>query len=227
MRLSSPKPNSQNITSRNYAGREIRRAFIPSQWNIFFSADYSQIELRLVADLSNDVAMVSSFLADEDIHRATAAKIYHEKLEDVTDKQRRHAKTATFVILYVLSAFGLSERLHIPRAEAKMLIDGYLATYPAVPEYMNKSIEVAREHGYVTTQFGRRRMLPEINSRNAIVRSFSERNAINAPIQGTAADIIKLALVRIYQRFNDEGLQSKMPLQVHDELNFDVVMKDV
>ncbi|MDD2962064.1 MAG: DNA polymerase I [Muribaculaceae bacterium] len=226
-RLSSTNPNMQNIPVRNDEGREIRKAFIPAEGNVFFSADYSQIELRLVADLSNDEAMVASFLADEDIHRATAAKIYHEKLEEVTDTQRRNAKTANFGILYGISAFGLSERLRIPRSEAKMLIDGYLSTYPQVHRYMEQSIEIAKQQGYVLTQFGRRRMLPEINSRNAVVRSFSERNAINAPIQGTAADIIKIAMVRIYRRFADEGIKSKMTMQVHDELNFDVLPSEL
>lgn len=226
-RISSTNPNMQNIPIRNDEGKEIRRAFIPAEGNIFFSADYSQIELRLVADLSNDKTMVEAFLDNEDIHRITAAKIYHENLEDVTDSQRRKAKTANFGILYGISAFGLSERLNIPRGEAKMLIDGYLSTYPQVHDYMERSIEVAREQGYVTTQFGRRRMLPEINSRNAVVRGFSERNAINAPIQGTAADIIKLAMVRIFRRFKEENLRSKMIMQVHDELNFDVVPKEL
>ena len=226
-RISSTNPNLQNIPIRDDEGREIRKAFIPAEGNLFYSADYSQIELRLVADLSKDEAMVNSFLAGEDIHRSTAAKIYHETIDDVTDTQRRHAKTANFGILYGISAFGLAERLRIPRSEAKMLIDGYLSTYPAVHDYMNKSIEVARQQGYVTTQFGRRRMLPEINSRNAVVRSYSERNAINAPIQGTAADIIKLAMVRIFRRFHAEGLKSKMIMQVHDELNFDVVPSEL
>ncbi|MEG0253676.1 MAG: DNA polymerase, partial [Muribaculaceae bacterium] len=226
-RLSSTNPNMQNIPVRNEEGREIRRAFIPADGNIFFSADYSQIELRLVADLSNDTTMVEAFKAGEDIHQLTAAKIYHESIEDVTQDQRRKAKTANFGILYGISAFGLSERLNIPRSEAKMLIDGYLSTYPQVHDYMNKSIERAKEQGYVTTLFGRRRMLPEINSHNSVVRSFSERNAINAPIQGTAADIIKLAMVRIAKRFDKEGINSKMIMQVHDELNFDVIPKEL
>ncbi len=226
-RLSSTNPNMQNIPVRNDEGREIRRAFIPADGNLFFSADYSQIELRLVADLSNDVTMVEAFRNGDDIHQITAAKIYHVSPEEVTPDMRRNAKTANFGILYGISAFGLSERLNIPRSEAKMLIDGYLSTYPQVHEYMNQSIERARELQYVTTEFGRRRMLPEISSRNAVVRSFSERNAINAPIQGTAADIIKLAMVRIFKRFKDEGLKSKMIMQVHDELNFDVVPDEI
>lgn len=226
-RLSSTNPNMQNIPVRNEEGREIRRAFIPADGNQFFSADYSQIELRLVADLSNDTTMVDAFKAGDDIHQLTAAKIYHVPLDEVTPDQRRNAKTANFGILYGISAFGLSERLNIPRAEAKMLIEGYLSTYPKVHDYMNLSIEKAKEHGYVTTLFGRRRMLPEINSRNAVVRNFSERNAINAPIQGTAADIIKIAMVKIYKRFAEEGLKSRMIMQVHDELNFDVLPEEL
>jgi DNA polymerase-1 len=213
----------QNIPVRNDDGREIRKAFIPADGNLFFSADYSQIELRLVADLSKDVTMVDSFCKDIDIHAMTAAKIYSVPLAEVTADQRRKAKTANFGILYGISAFGLSERLQIPRAESKMLIDGYFATFPGVRDYIDNSVKQAREKGYVTTLFGRRRMLPDINSRNAVVRSFSERNAVNAPIQGTAADVIKLAMVRIYAEMKQKGLQSKMIMQVHDELNFDVV----
>lgn len=222
-RLSSTNPNMQNIPVRSEEGREIRKAFIPADGNIFFSADYSQIELRLVADLSKDRTMMDAFSHGADIHALTAAKIYHENLEDVTPDQRRKAKTANFGILYGISAFGLSQRLEIPRGEAKMLIDGYFATFPQVHEYMSKCIEIAKQQKYVTTLFGRRRMLPDITSHNAVVRSFSERNAINAPIQGTAADIIKIAMVAIYRRFAQEGLKSKMIMQVHDELNFDVV----
>ena len=222
-RLSSTNPNLQNIPVRNDEGREIRKAFIPAPGNVFFSADYSQIELRLVADLSQDNTMLDAFKNGYDIHAITAAKIFHERLEDVTSDQRRKAKTANFGILYGISAFGLSERLSIPRAEAKMLIDGYFETFPQVRAYIDRSIAQAKEKGYVTTLYGRRRMLPDINSRNAVVRSFSERNAINAPIQGTAADIIKIAMINIYRRFKQEGIQSKMILQVHDELNFDVM----
>ena len=222
-RLSSTNPNLQNIPVRNDEGREIRKAFIPAPGNVFFSADYSQIELRLVADLSQDNTMLDAFKNGHDIHAITAAKIFHERLEDVTSDQRRKAKTANFGILYGISAFGLSERLSIPRAEAKMLIDGYFETFPQVRAYIDRSIAQAKEKGYVTTLYGRRRMLPDINSRNAVVRSFSERNAINAPIQGTAADIIKIAMINIYRRFKQEGIQSKMILQVHDELNFDVM----
>ena len=222
-RLSSTNPNIQNIPVRNEEGREIRRAFIPASGNLFFSADYSQIELRLVADMSGDETMVGAFLAGEDIHALTAAKIYHESIENVTPDQRRKAKTANFGILYGISAFGLSERLEIPRSEATMLIDGYFSTFPGVRRYIDQSIAHAHEKGYVATLYGRRRALPDINSRNGNLRSFSERNAINAPIQGTAADIIKIAMIRIYRRFKEEGLQSKMIMQVHDELNFDVV----
>ena len=222
-RLSSTNPNLQNIPVRTDDGREIRRAFIPADGNLFFSADYSQIELRLVADLSGDPTMVDAFRNNLDIHAITAAKIYHEPLEKVTPDQRRKAKTANFGILYGISAFGLSERLQIPRAESKMLIDGYFVTFPGVRDYIERSVTQAKEKGYVTTLFGRRRMLPDINSRNAVVRSFSERNAVNAPIQGTAADIIKIAMVSIFNKMKQEGLRSKMILQVHDELNFDVV----
>ena len=222
-RLSSTNPNLQNIPVRTDDGKEIRRAFIPADGNVFFSADYSQIELRLVADLSQDKTMLDAFAHDHDIHAITAARIYHKPLEQVTGDERRKAKTANFGILYGISAFGLAQRLNIPRDEAKMLIDGYYATFPQVRDYIDRSIAQAREKGYVTTLYGRRRMLPDINSRNAVVRSFSERNAINAPIQGTAADVIKLAMVQIYRRFKQEGIQSKMILQVHDELNFDVI----
>lgn len=226
-RLSSTNPNLQNIPVRSDEGKEIRKAFIPADGNLFFSADYSQIELRLVADMSHDETMVESFCHDADIHAITAAKIYHKPVEAVTSDERRKAKTANFGILYGISAFGLSERLQISRAESKMLIDGYFASFPGVKQYIDQCIALARESGYVTTRFGRRRMLPDINSRNAVVRGFSERNAVNAPIQGTAADIIKLAMVRIFKRFKQEGIQSKMILQVHDELNFDVIPAEI
>ena len=220
---------NQTVTAtvRSDDGKEIRRAFIPADGNLFFSADYSQIELRLVADLSHDKTMLEAFANDHDIHAITAARIYHKPLELVTSDERRKAKTANFGILYGISAFGLAQRLNIPRDEAKMLIDGYYTTFPQVREYIDRSIAQAREKGYVTTLYGRRRMLPDINSRNAVVRGFSERNAINAPIQGTAADVIKLAMVRIYRRFQDEGIKSKMILQVHDELNFDVIPEEL
>jgi len=226
-RLSSTNPNLQNIPVRTDDGKEIRRAFIPAEGNVFFSADYSQIELRLVADLSHDRTMLDAFAHGHDIHAITAARIYHKPLEQVTGDERRKAKTANFGILYGISAFGLAQRLNIPRDEAKMLIDGYYTTFPQVRDYIDRSIAQAREKGYVTTLYGRRRMLPDINSRNAVVRGFSERNAINAPIQGTAADVIKLAMVRIYRRFKAEGIQSQMILQVHDELNFDVIPSEL
>lgn len=226
-RLSSANPNMQNIPVRNEEGREIRKAFIPAEGNIFFSADYSQIELRLVADFSHDQTMTDAFINGDDIHAITAAKIYHESLQSVTPDQRRKAKTANFGILYGISAFGLSERLNIPRLEAKELIENYFATFPGVKRYVDLTVAQAKEKGYVTTKFGRRRMLPDINSRNAVVRGFSERNAVNAPIQGTAADIIKIAMVRIYRRFRQEGIKSKMIMQVHDELNFDTLPEEL
>ena len=226
-RLSSTNPNMQNIPVRSDEGREIRKAFIPAEGNVFFSADYSQIELRLVADLSGDETMIKAFNEGADIHTLTASRIYHESLEEVTSEQRRRAKTANFGIIYGISVFGLAQRLEIPRAEAKMLIDGYFSMFPKVREYMDSAIEKARKDGYVTTLLGRRRMLPDINSRNPVVRGFSERNAINAPIQGGAADIIKIAMVRIFERFKTEGIKSKMIMQVHDELNFDVIPEEL
>ena len=226
-RLSSTNPNLQNIPVRSDDGKEIRKAFIPAQGNIFVSADYSQIELRLVADFSQDTTMLEAFRNEHDVHAITASKIYHESLGEVTPDQRRKAKTANFGILYGISVFGLAQRLNIPRTEAKMLIDGYLETFPQVRQYIDKSIAQAKQRGYVTTLYGRRRMLPDINSRNAVVRQFSERNAINAPIQGTAADVIKIAMVAIYRRFEQEGIKSKMIMQVHDELNFDVIPQEL
>ena len=222
-RISSTAPNLQNIPIRTEEGREIRRAFIPDSGDLLLSADYSQIELRLIADISGDKDMIEAFISDADIHRATAAKIYHENIADVTDEQRRRAKTANFGIIYGISAFGLSQRLRIPRFEAKELIDGYFRSYPHIKEYIEAAIEKARQDGYVSTMMGRKRMLPEINSRNAVVRGYAERNAVNAPIQGTAADIIKLAMVNVYRDFEREGLKSKMIMQVHDELVFNVV----
>ncbi len=226
-RISSTNPNLQNIPIRSDDGREIRRAFIPEPGHLIMSADYSQIELRLIADLSGDQAMIEAFHSGADIHRATAAKIYHERLEDVTDTQRRNAKTANFGISYGISAFGLSERLGIPRSEAKMLIDGYFASYPKVAEYLESNRAMAREKGYVTTIMGRKRMIPEINSRSAVVRGYAERNAINAPVQGSAADIIKAAMVAIARAISAEGLGSRMIMQVHDELVFDVVPEEL
>ena len=225
-RLSSSNPNLQNIPVRNEDGKEIRKAFIPDEGCEFFSADYSQIELRIMAHLSGDPHMIEAFRENQDIHAATAAKIYKEKLEDVTREQRSKAKTANFGIIYGISVFGLAERLNIDRKEAKELIDGYFENYPHVKEYMDKSIQSAREKGYIETIFRRRRYLPDINSRNAVVRGYAERNAINAPIQGSAADIIKVAMARIYRRFREEGIRSKMILQVHDELNFSVLPEE-
>lgn len=225
-RLSSSNPNLQNIPVRNEDGKEIRKAFIPDEGCEFFSADYSQIELRIMAHLSGDPHMIEAFRENQDIHAATAAKIYKEKLEDVTREQRSKAKTANFGIIYGISVFGLAERLNIDRKEAKELIDGYFENYPHVKEYMDRSIQAAREKGYIETVFHRRRYLPDINSRNAVVRGYAERNAINAPIQGSAADIIKVAMVRIYRRFREEGIRSKMILQVHDELNFSVLPEE-
>lgn len=222
-RLSSSNPNLQNIPVRNEDGKEIRKAFIPEDGCEFFSADYSQIELRIMAHLSQDPHMIEAFQKGQDIHAATAAKIYKTDLEHVSREQRSKAKTANFGIIYGISTFGLAERLNVERREAKELIDGYFANYPHVKEYMDESIRVAREKGYIETIFKRKRYLPDINSRNAVVRGYAERNAINAPIQGSAADIIKVAMIRIYRRFHEEGIQSKMILQVHDELNFSVV----
>ncbi len=221
-RISSTNPNLQNIPIRTEDGREIRKAFIPDPGDLLLSADYSQIELRLIADFSGDPEMIAAFQSGKDIHRATAAKIYHIPIEEVTDNQRRNAKTANFGIVYGISAFGLSERLEIPRSEAKMLIDGYLETYPQVKKYMEDSIARAREQGYVTTIEGRKRYLPDINSRNSVVRGYAERNAINAPLQGSAADIIKKAMIRIHREILAAGLRSRMILQVHDELIFNV-----
>ena len=222
-RLSSTNPNLQNIPIRDELGREIRKAFIPYNEDCtFFSADYSQIELRIMAHLSQDEHMIEAFRSGADIHSATAAKIYGIPVEEVTGDMRRKAKTANFGIIYGISIFGLAERLNIPRAESKELIEGYFKSYPGIRDYMDESIRIAKEKGYVETIFKRKRYLPDINSHNAIVRGYAERNAINAPIQGSAADIIKVAMVRIYNRFEEEGLKSKMILQVHDELNFNV-----
>lgn len=226
-RLSSTNPNLQNIPIRDELGREIRKAFIPDNEDcLFFSADYSQIELRIMAHLSNDEHMIEAFRSGADIHAATAAKIYGIPVEEVTSDMRRKAKTANFGIIYGISVFGLAERLNIPRGESKELIEGYFKTYPGVRDYMDESIHIAKEKGYVETIFKRKRYLPDINSHNAIVRGYAERNAINAPIQGSAADIIKVAMVRIFNRFETEGLKSKMILQVHDELNFNVAKEE-
>jgi len=221
-RLSSSDPNLQNIPIRGEDGKEIRKAFIPEPGCLFFSADYSQIELRVMAHLSGDANMIEVFREGKDLHAATAANIYKKTIDEVTRDERTKSKRANFGIIYGITVFGLAERLDIPRNEAKMLIDGYFQTFPQVHDYMEKSKEIARQQGYVTTLFGRRRYLPDINSANSVVRGFAERNAINAPIQGTAADIIKVAMIHIFQRFKAEGIKSKMILQVHDELNFSV-----
>ena len=226
-RLSSSNPNLQNIPIRDEMGKEIRRAFIPDEGHVFFSADYSQIELRIMAHLSEDENMVNAFNAGEDIHTATSAKIYGVEISEVTKDMRRNAKTANFGIIYGISAFGLSERLGISRTEAKTLIEGYFKTYPQVQEYISNSINKAKDNGYVETIFGRKRYLSDINSANSVVRAFAERNAVNAPIQGSAADIIKIAMVNIDRRFTQENIQSQMILQVHDELNFNVLESEL
>lgn len=221
-RLSSSNPNLQNIPIREEDGKQIRKAFIPDDECEFFSADYSQIELRIMAHLSGDANMIEAFNSGHDIHAATAAKIYKVSIEEVTPDMRRKAKTANFGIIYGISVFGLAERMNVDRKEAKELIEGYFTTYPQIKEYMDKSIEIARNQGYVETIFQRKRYLPDINSRNATVRGYAERNAINAPIQGSAADIIKVAMSRIHKQFESNNLKAKMILQVHDELNFSV-----
>ena len=225
-RLSSSEPNLQNIPVRGEDGKEIRKAFVPEPGCLFFSADYSQIELRVMAHLSGDDNMTEAFREGHDIHAATAARIYKVPIGEVTREQRTKAKRANFGIIYGITVFGLAERLEISRDEARQLIDGYFDTFPRVRDYMESVKEQARAQGYVETLFGRRRYLPDINSRNATVRGFAERNAINAPIQGTAADIIKVAMIRIHNRFRAEGVRSKMILQVHDELNFSVVPEE-
>ena len=221
-RLSSSDPNLQNIPVRTDDGKEIRKCFIPEEGCMFFSADYSQIELRIMAHLSEDDNMMEAFREGYDIHRATAAKIWHEALDDVTDAQRKKAKQANFGIIYGITTFGLAQRMEIPNNEARALIQDYFRTFPKVQAYMEHAKELARSKGYAETLFHRRRYLPNINSRNGTIRGFDERNAINAPIQGTEADIIKVAMVRIWNRFKEEGIRSKMILQVHDELNFSV-----
>jgi len=225
-RLSSSNPNLQNIPVRDDNGKEVRKAFIPDKGCLFFSADYSQIELRIMAHLSGDPHMIAAFNTGYDIHAATASKIFKKPIEEVSSEERRKAKTANFGIIYGITTFGLAERMQVSRGEAKELIDEYFATYPKVKEYMEKSVEMARQKGYTETLFGRRCHLPDINSHNAVVRGYAERNAINAPIQGTAADIIKVAMARIQQRLWNEGFRSQMILQVHDELNFNVVPEE-
>ncbi len=226
-RLSSTNPNLQNIPIRDALGRPIRAAFIPSKSDrLLLSADYSQVELRLMAHLSGDEALISAFEHGEDIHTATAARLFSKELDEVSADDRRKAKTANFGIIYGISAFGLSQRLDIPRAEAKAIIDGYFASYPGVGAYMTQVVDDAKQRGYVTTMFGRRRYLKDINSRNAIARGLAERNAINAPIQGSAADIMKLAMVGIWRRFRAEGIESRMVMQVHDEVVVDTLMSE-
>jgi DNA polymerase-1 len=222
-RLSSNNPNLQNIPIRTERGREIRKAFIArDDQHVLLSADYSQIELRIIASLSEDESMISAFINKEDIHTATAAKVWGVPYEEVTKDMRNKAKTVNFGIIYGISAFGLSERINIPRSEAKEIIEQYFIKYPGIKGYMDKSIQKAKQNGFVETILGRRRYLRDINSANATVRGFAERNAINAPIQGSAADMIKIAMINIHQAMQDEKLQSKMILQVHDELVFDV-----
>ena len=225
-RLSSSDPNLQNIPVRDDDGKEIRRCFIPEEGCLFFSADYSQIELRIMAHLSGDENMIASFNGGHDIHAATAARIWHKRIEEVTADERKKAKQANFGIIYGITTFGLAQRMNISNNEAKSLIDGYFATFPKVQEFMERAKESAREKGYAETLYHRRRYLPDINSQNATVRGFAERNAINAPIQGSEADIIKVAMIRIHDRFRREGIRSKMILQVHDELNFSVLPEE-
>ena len=222
-RLSSSNPNLQNIPVRDEDGKEVRKAFIPEPGCKFFSADYSQIELRIMAHLSQDKNMIEDFRLGHDIHAATAAKVFHKPIDEVTKSERSKAKTANFGIIYGISAFGLAQRMGVSRTEAKELIENYFITYSGIKNYMDTAIEDAREKGYIETILKRKRYLPDINSHNATVRGFAERNAINAPIQGSAADIIKKAMIAIYRRFMAEGIKSTMILQVHDELNFNVV----
>lgn len=227
-RLSSSKPNLQNIPIRTERGKEIRKAFVPSRPDgVIVSADYSQIELRIMAHLSCDMHLIEAFRNGQDVHAITAAKIFGIPVTEVTANQRRIAKTANFGIMYGISAFGLSQRLHISRAEAKKIIEDYFANFPAISSYIEDTLAAARETGYVETIFGRRRYLPDINSKNGTVRSLAERNAINAPIQGTSADIIKLAMINVNARLKKEGMQSRMVLQIHDELVFDAVQEEV
>ena len=227
-RLSSSKPNLQNIPIRTERGKEIRKAFVPSRpGGVIMSADYSQIELRIMAHLSCDTHLINAFRKGQDVHAITAAKVFGIQAEDVTADQRRIAKTANFGIMYGISAFGLSQRLHIGRAEAKKIIEDYFANFPAISSYIEDTLASAREFGYVETLFGRRRYLPDINSKNGTVRALAERTAINAPIQGTSADIIKLAMINVDRRLSEEGLQSRMVLQIHDELLFDALPEEV
>ena len=226
-RLSSSNPNLQNLPIRSERGQLIRQAVIADEGCLFLSADYSQIELRLMAHFSQDPHLVQAFLSGQDVHAATAAKIFNVPIEDVTKDQRRQAKTANFGIIYGISAFGLAQQLDCSRSEAKALIDGYFAAFPGVIDYIERQKQLAREQGYAVTLFGRKRYLPDILSHNATVRSFAERNAVNSPIQGTAADIIKMAMVTIHRRLKEEGLKAQMIMQVHDELNFNVPLNEV
>ena len=226
-RLSSTNPNLQNIPVREEMGRRIRRAFIPSDDDhLLLSADYSQVELRLMAHLSGDESLIAAFEHGEDIHAATAARLFGKPLGEVTPEERRRAKTANFGIIYGISAFGLSQRLEIPRKEAREIIDGYFASYPKVKEYMERVVGKAREEGFVTTIFGRRRYLNDIASHNAVARGLAERNAVNAPIQGSAADIMKIAMIDVHRRFAAEGIRSRVILQVHDELVVDMLRSE-
>jgi DNA polymerase-1 len=226
-RLSSSNPNLQNLPIRSERGQLIRQAVIPDEGCVFLSADYSQIELRLMAHFSQDPHMLEAFRSGQDVHAATAAKIFGVAIENVTKDQRRQAKTANFGIIYGISAFGLAQQLDCSRSEAKSLIDGYFAAFPGVIDYIERQKQLAREQGYAVTLFGRKRYLPDILSHNATVRSFAERNAVNSPIQGTAADIIKMAMVAISSRLKSQGLKAKMIMQVHDELNFNVPVDEV
>jgi DNA polymerase-1 len=226
-RLSSSNPNLQNLPIRSERGKLIREAVIPDEGCLFLSADYSQIELRLMAHFSQDEHLLQAFRDGQDVHAATAAKIFRIPIEQVSKDQRRQAKTANFGIIYGISAFGLAQQLNCSRTQAKQLIDDYFAAFPKVIQYIESQKELCRQRGYAETLFGRKRYLPDIYSQNATVRSFAERNAVNAPIQGTAADIIKMAMVSIHRRLKEEHLQAQMIMQVHDELNFNVPMNEV
>lgn len=226
-RLSSSNPNLQNLPIRSERGKLIREAVIPDEGCLFLSADYSQIELRLLAHFSQDEHLLQAFRSGQDIHAATAARIFKLPIEQITKDQRRKAKTANFGIIYGISAFGLAQQLDCPRAEARQLIDDYFAAFPGVIKFIERQKEKARVRGYAETLFGRKRYLPDILSNNATVRSFAERNAVNAPIQGTAADIIKIAMIAIHRRLQEEGLKAQMIMQVHDELNFNVPESEV
>lgn len=226
-RLSSTNPNLQNIPVRDEMGRRIRKAFIPSDdEHLLLSADYSQVELRLMAHLSGDESLIAAFEHGEDVHASTAARLFNKPISEVTSEERRRAKTANFGIIYGISAFGLSQRLEIPRKEAREIIDGYFASYPRVKEYMDRVVEKAKEEGFVSTIFGRRRYLNDINSHNAVARGLAERNAVNAPIQGSAADIMKIAMIDVHRRFAAEGIRSRVILQVHDELVVDMLREE-